>query len=61
MRVDVVDLLLAAELVGHVHRHLHGALAAHARRRDHVVTVGGGAVADELAVDLGAACLRGGG
>ena len=52
MRVDVVD-----RHAGHVHGHAHAARAALARRRNHIVTVRGGAVADDLGVDLGAAGL----
>ncbi len=52
VRVDVADLL-----VHRGKRHAHAALAAFAGRRHHVVAVGGGAVADDLAVDLGAARL----
>ena len=48
MRVDVIDLLLAADAVRHVHRHGHTPHPAFARRRDHVVPVGVGAVTDEL-------------
>src|SRR5690606_21926877 len=50
--VDVVDGTLDA-LQSHAHA-AHGALAG---RRDHVKAVGGGAVADDLGIDLGAARL----
>mmetsp|Transcript_18512 Transcript_18512/g.59481 ORF Transcript_18512/g.59481 Transcript_18512/m.59481 type:complete len:228 (+) Transcript_18512:185-868(+) len=55
--VDIVDLLLAANLVCHLHRQPHAVLAADPRRRHHVVPVRVGRVPDQLAVYLGATRL----
>mmetsp|Transcript_111172 Transcript_111172/g.354165 ORF Transcript_111172/g.354165 Transcript_111172/m.354165 type:complete len:435 (-) Transcript_111172:475-1779(-) len=51
VRVDIVDLLLAAELFGHGQRQLHAALAAEAGRGDDVIAVRIGRVAHQLSVD----------
>eukprot|EP00967_Tisochrysis_lutea_P148231 scaffold282842_cov33-Tisochrysis_lutea.AAC.2 len=55
--VDVVNLLLATNLVGHRHSQLHASLATNTRWGDHVVAVGVRGIAYKLSVDLGAASL----
>ena len=52
MRVDVVDRRFDV-----VERHPHAAHRAFAGRRDHVEAVGGGAIADDFAIDARAARL----
>mmetsp|Transcript_24793 Transcript_24793/g.45292 ORF Transcript_24793/g.45292 Transcript_24793/m.45292 type:complete len:325 (-) Transcript_24793:310-1284(-) len=55
VRVDVVHLLVASEVVGLGDGQLHARLAAHARGGHHVEPVRVGAVPHELSVDLGPA------
>ncbi len=58
MGVYVVDIVRRQAGIGYCL--IHGPLSAFAvdARRDHVVRVGGGAVAGELGQDVGAAALR---